>query len=167
MSQQNVEIVRRSMEPYDGVNVMPAIRESLERFGPDPQPDVVLAQWANDPAFRHMHPEIEWDVTATGAFGTVARGPRELALWWADWVEAWESYVYRVREHRDLGDWVLTAADIRARGPGGIPLEMRTYELRQVRDGKVARYRVFLSEAEALEAAGLSEQDAQAHWRSM
>jgi|SRR5690349_15236594 len=157
MSQENVDLVRQQMQPYDGVDVMPAIRASLERFGPDPQPEVVLAQWAEDPAWRHMHPEIEWDVTATGAFGTVVRGPREVALWWADWVEAWESYAYQVREYRDLGEWVLTASDIRARGRGGIPVEMRTFELRQVRDGKVARYRGFLSEAEALESAGLTE----------
>jgi hypothetical protein len=106
MSQKNVEIVRRSMQPYDGVDVMPAIRASLERFGPDPQPGVVLAQWA----------EIELEVTATGAFGASEHG-----------------------------------------GRGGIPVEMRTFELRQVRDGKVARYRGFLSEAEALESADLTE----------
>jgi hypothetical protein len=157
MSQENVEVVRRLNTPHEGEDVIPLIRESLERFGPYPQPDTVLAEWAKDPGWQHMHPEIEWDVSATGVFGTVAHGPRELALWWADWAEAWDSYVYRISEYRDLGDWVLTLTDVRARGRGGIPVEMRTFELYQARDAKVARYRAFLSEQEALEAAGLSE----------
>jgi hypothetical protein len=138
------------------------IRESLERFGPDPQPEAVLAEWRDDPGWQYGHPEIEWDVRATGAFGTVAHGPREVALWWADWVEAWDSYVYRISEYRDLGDWVLTPTDVKARGRGGIPVEMRVFQLWQVRDGKVAALRAFLSEREALEAVGLSEQDAHA-----
>jgi ketosteroid isomerase-like protein len=83
-------------------------------------------------------------------------------LWWADWAETWDSYVYRISEYRDLGDWVLTLTDVRARGRGGIPVEMRTFELWQPRDGKIARYRAFLTEQEALEAVGLSEQDAHA-----
>jgi hypothetical protein len=34
---------------------------------------------------------------------------------------------------------------------------MRTFEIRKVREGKVAVVKVFLTEAEALEAAGLSD----------
>jgi ketosteroid isomerase-like protein len=83
-------------------------------------------------------------------------------LWWAEWAGVWESYVYRNSAYRDLGDWVLTPTDVRARGRGGIPVEMRVLQLWQVRDGKVAALRVFLSEREALEALGLSEQDAHA-----
>ncbi len=149
-----MDVVRRFNTHYEGQNVVPLFRAGAERLGPDPQPDAVLAFWAEDPAYRNMHPEIEWDVTATGAFGTVAHGPRELALWWTDWSQAWESYVYRIIERRDLGDWILTRSDVRARGRGGIPVEMRTFELWQVRDGKIAVYRAFLSEQEALEAAG-------------
>jgi ketosteroid isomerase-like protein len=156
MSRENVEIVRHFNTPYEGQNVVPVFRAGAERLGPDPQPDTLLAEWAKDPAYQHMHPEIEWDVTATGAFGTVAHGARELALWWTDWSQAWESYVYRIIEYRDLGDWILTRSAVRARGRG-IPVEMLTFELWQVRDGKIAIYRAFLSEQEALEAVGLSD----------
>ena len=47
--------------------------------------------------------------------------------------------------------------DIEARGPKGIPLEMRLFQIWKVRDSKVAGFRAFLNESEALEAAGLSD----------
>jgi hypothetical protein len=99
MSQENVEIVRRLNAPYEGENVVPLIRDMVERLGPDPRADSVLAGWAEDPAWQHAHPEIEWDVRAAGAFGTIAHGPRQLTLWWAEWIEVWESYIYRNSEY--------------------------------------------------------------------
>ena len=157
MSEENVEIVRGLNEPYEGEDVAPIIRESVDRFGPDPDPNTVLAEWAKDPAWCHIHPDIEWDMTGAGAVGVTANGPKEVALFWADWIEAWKSYVYRVVEYRDLGDWVLTPIDVRASGPEGIPVEMRLFQIWRVRDGKVAAQRAFLSEQAALEAAELSE----------
>jgi ketosteroid isomerase-like protein len=158
MSQADVEVVRRISEPYDGQDLVPVMREGVERLSPEYKPDAILAAWADDPAYQWMHQDIEWDASATGMSAT-AHGPRELALWWADWVEAWESYIYRQLEYRDLGDWVLVPADVRARGRGGIAVEMRTFQLYQVREGKVAVYRAFLSEQEALEAAGAAQQE--------
>ena len=66
-----------------------------------------------------------------------------------------ESYVYEMREYRDLGDWVLTVNDLRLRGREGLPLEARAAQLWKVRDGRIAIVRVFLSEAQALKAASL------------
>jgi ketosteroid isomerase-like protein len=105
---------------------------------------------------QHLHSDIEWHTSATGAIGTVARGAEEVGDWWADWVRAWESYVFRsTGEYRDLGAWVLAPVDVSARGRAGIPVEVRVFELFRLRDGKIAAYRAFLSEQEALEAAGL------------
>ena len=157
MSQENVEIVRRFNEPHDGEDIIPLLRAGVELVGPDPEPEAVLAFWAEDPGWRYVHPEIEWDVAATGPVGATASGPVEVARWWADWSETWESYVYRMVEYRDLGDWVLAPADVRAKGRGGIPVEMRTFQIFRVSDGKISTMRAFLSEQEALEAAGLSD----------
>jgi ketosteroid isomerase-like protein len=156
MSQADVEVMRRFTGPYEGEDALPAIRESLERFGPDPQPEVVLARWAEDPGWQHVHPEIEWDTSATGAFGSVARGPTEVARWWREWTETWETYVYRTVSFRDLGEWVLSPANVQARSRDGISVEMMVFQVWQVRDGKVALMRGFLSENDALEAVGLS-----------
>jgi len=38
---------------------------------------------------------------------------------------------------------------------GGIPVELRVFEMYRLRDGKIGAYRSFLSEREALEAVGL------------
>jgi hypothetical protein len=69
----------------------------------------------------------------------------------------WESYVYEMREYRDLGDWVLTVNDARARGRGGIPVETRAVQLWQLEGGKIVTVRLFGSEDEALKAVGLKE----------
>ena len=45
----------------------------------------------------------------------------------------------------------------KARGRDGIVVEMRTFQLYRVREGKLAVYRVYLSEQEALKAVGLAE----------
>jgi ketosteroid isomerase-like protein len=157
MSEENVEVVRRFNEGYDGEDVIPALRAAVERFVPEPDRATVLAAWADDPSWRHVHPEIDWDVSGAGAFGTAVKGPVEVAAWWVDWLETWESYVYRVVEYRALGDWVLVPSDVSARGRTGIPVEMRIFQIFSVRDGKVDACRVFLTEPEALEAAALRE----------
>ena len=156
MSQENVEVVRRVLTPYDGQDMLPALRAGLERLGSDPSPEAVLAVWADDPGWRHMHPDIEWDSQQVMGMRT-AHGPQELVEWWAEWVEVWRSYVYRILEYRDLGDWVMTPQHVSAVGRDEIPLEMKNAQLWQVRDGKVARVRVFFSEQEALDAVEQKE----------
>ena len=157
MSRENVEVVRAFNAPGEGEDLAPVIREALARLGPHPQPEAVLAGWAEDPAWQHVHPDIEWDASALGALGTVAHGPREVVEWWTDGVNAWESYVYRTLSYRDLGRWVLQPVHVQARSREGASVEMVVFQLWLVRDGRIAVYRAFLSEREALEAAGLSE----------
>ena len=157
MSWENVELVRAHLEPYDGEDIIPTIRTYVERLGPAPEPEAVLALWAEDPGWRHVHPECEWEVAGGGPLDTKVAGPTGVARWWAEWTEVWESYVYRVVEYRDLGEWVLALVDVRARGRGGIPVETRTFEIRGFREGQVAVCRVFSSEPDALKAAGLLE----------
>ncbi|MDX6673676.1 MAG: SnoaL-like domain [Solirubrobacteraceae bacterium] len=157
MSQENVDIVRRFNEPSEGDNLVPVIRGAVEQLGPDATPEAILAWWVEHPGWRYAHPDIEWDISATGAVGAAIRSPRELAAWWADWIEVWDSYIYRMLSYRDLGDWVLTPTQIRAHGRDGITVEMDVFQMWQVRDGKVVALRAFLSEREALEAVGLRD----------
>jgi ketosteroid isomerase-like protein len=155
MSQENVDVVRR-WHAYEGKNAVPPMRKAVERLGPDPEPEAVLALWAEDPSWGHAAPDIEWDERpgSDGQCGAWAGRSRQL---WAEWVETWESYVFRCSDYRDLGNWVLAPVEVQAQGRDGMEIEMRAFEIMQVRDGKVAAYRSFLSEQEALEAAGLRE----------
>ena len=156
MSQEDVEVVRRCLTPRENEDLVPWMRELVERLGPDFPREAVLAYWAQDPALQHVHPDIEWDAPL-GGLSTLARGPREWTLWMADWLEMWESYMHSVVEYRDLGDWVLVPMDVRARGLMGVAVETRAFQIYQVRDGNVAVIRVFRTERKALEAAELGE----------
>jgi hypothetical protein len=155
MSAEHVEIVRRFLAPHDGEDILPRIRALLERFGPDPRAEAVLAGWAEDPGWRFAHPDLRWDTSATG-MGSLACGPREVVLSWSDWVEGWTRYVYRIVQYRDLGDSVLTIADVEAMARG-LPVEMKSFQVWEVRDGKVSAMRAFLSEQQALNAVGLEK----------
>ena len=156
MSERSVEVVRCFNEPHESENVIPWIQAALERVGPDPDAATVLSVWADDPGWRYGHPEIEWDVSGVGAVGAAARGARDVAVWWADWVETWRSYIYRMVEYRDLGEWILTPVDVRAEGREGISVDMRIFQIWRVQGGQIRAMRAFLSEREALEAAGSS-----------
>ena len=149
-------MVRRFYAPIQGENLVPRMQEAVERVGPDPQTEAVVVFWAEDPAWQHVHPDVEWDTSGSGGAPT-ARGAKEVGAFWTEWLEAWESYVFRPTVYRDLGDWVLVETEARAQGRGGIPVAMRVFELYQVRDGKIVVYRSFFSEQEALEAAGIEE----------
>jgi SnoaL-like domain len=153
MSPENVEVVRHATQPYDGEDLVPLVTKWVDSFDWSDR-DAVAAAVAEDADARHLHPDIEWDA---GQLTVPVRGLYGVAHYWADWVADWESYVYRVKEYRDLGSWVLTLADLKAVGRGGIRVEMQSFQMWQVRDGKVSVMRGFLSEAEALEAVGLRE----------
>jgi len=77
-----VEIVRLATEPHNGEDMVPLIREGLERVADWSDTDAVVAAWGQDANVRPMHPEVEWDASAIGVFG-VAHGIYGLALFWA------------------------------------------------------------------------------------
>ena len=151
MSQESVDVVRSINEPYEGRDVIPGMRAAVEQLGFDADPEASLAYWAQDPLLRHVHPEVEWDAPLPGV--STAHGAADLLRWWGEWLDAWESYTVRVLAYQDLGDWVMTTNDIRARGRDGIELGITNYQLWQVRDEKVVRVRIFFDESSAFAAA--------------
>lgn len=153
MSSEAVEIVRSYNEGHLRVDLVPLIREFAERH--DPAEDHDFEAWIQEhPLNRSLHPEIEWDVSAGGMFRTY-RGLKALGEFWVEWVENWESYIVESIEYRDLGeDWVLTPVEVKAQGRNtGVSVQMRVFEVWQVRDGKIILMKACLSEAEALETA--------------
>jgi hypothetical protein len=64
---------------------------------------------------------------------------------------------------RDLGDVTVAAVHLRGQGAGGdTPTEATEWHAVRWRDGKCVWWRTFSTWDEALEAVGLSEQDAHA-----
>ena len=85
-------------------------------------------------------------------------GHEGMRRWWENWFSAFPDYAIEVVEKRDLGDLVL--ASLRALGHGAgsdLPFEDLVWHMSRWRNGKVVWWKVFATEAEALEAVGLWE----------
>jgi ketosteroid isomerase-like protein len=138
MSQENVEIVRRI---YRG-------------FG-DGTMDVQL--W-------HSDAELRPAVFGGGMLeGATYRGHEGVAEFLAMQADTWESVIAEPMKIRDLGTYLLVETRIQAVGrASGIHLSDVTWNVFEIRKGKVVRLLAFTEQQKALEAVGLSEQDAHA-----
>ena len=134
MSQENVEIVQRALEA------------STRR---------------DDKAtFALYDPEVEIYGQVDGA---TYRGLTGVRTYFRDWFAAWRDFSIDAEEWIDAGEDVIAALHLRAWGrQSGVPVEERVWHVWTLRDGRLWRLRIFATKAEALEAVGLSEQDARA-----
>jgi ketosteroid isomerase-like protein len=133
MSQENVEIVRRSLVAYSGGD----IEEMLTYIDPEGE----------------LHSAI-----IGGAEGNVYRGHDGFRRWFAETQAAFVELRTDLTEFRDLGDRVVGFGNIHAHGrESDLELDSPTGWVFTVRNGKVVKAEGFLSRAQALEAAGLSE----------
>jgi ketosteroid isomerase-like protein len=136
MSQENVEAVQRAVEAWNA--------DDLDAFLAELDADV---EW--QPA---IEPGLEGRATTYRGHN----GARK--VWTEDRGEGWERLTNRPQEFRDLGESVLVLGhlDLTARTTG-IEFSQEVGEVFDFRAGKIVRVRDFLTHAEALEAAGLSE----------
>jgi ketosteroid isomerase-like protein len=75
------------------------------------------------------------------------------------WVDAFDDFRFEPEEVIDLGDTLLITVRWSAHGSGsGVPMSGRLFQLITQRCGLVQKQEDFTDRAEALEAAGLSEQ---------
>jgi ketosteroid isomerase-like protein len=138
MSQENLDLARRCAQAWNDRNwsTLPDL------FDPDFKFD--LSRNIFNPAVYHGHAGIEQ---------------------WASAVEdVWDDFQGVFTELIDVGDTVVAGFTIRGKGKeSGAMVEMKIFSVWTFRDSKVVRivggYR---DRSEALEAAGLSEQDAHA-----
>jgi hypothetical protein len=84
--------------------------------------------------------------------------------WWAEHNDVWEEFTLEIVEVVECAqDRVITVTAVRGRGKGsGISIEGTGAVLWKLRENKVLSARLFQSREDALEAVGLSEQDAHA-----
>ena len=83
--------------------------------------------------------------------------------WWESLLDAFPDFTVEAVEVRELGN--VTVAGLRTRGHGATsdaPFDTAVWQAAEWRHGKCIRWRMFDSQDEALEAVGLSEQDAHA-----
>jgi len=92
------------------------------------------------------------------AFEGGYHGHEGVIRWWNSVLEIFPDYTLEVEEPRDLGDVTLTRFLARGHAAGSnTPLVDPAWIAGRWRDGKCLWWRICSTEAEALEAVGLSE----------
>jgi ketosteroid isomerase-like protein len=133
MSQENVELAHRAFDAFN--------QRDLDAFLAFMDPDVELKT-------RFM--EVEGDAYFRGHSGV-----RE---WWEALLAVFPDFRVEVLEVRDFGDRVIVGVRVHGHGlDSGVPIDEKLWMASRVRDGRVTWWRNFVSEGEALEAAGLRE----------
>ena len=144
MSQENVEVWRANIEGQ------------LAELTADTSPEATIPKMA-----EIWDPEIELDATEAPvlALNRVHRGADSVRRFWQEWFAAWETL--RVDyELVDAGEErVVMLMDLKLRGRStGIEMPFGRFAwVGTFRDGLVVHLKLYMSQSEALEAAGLSE----------
>ena len=111
-----------------------------------------------------IDPDIEWDLSAYPLvdWPDHGKGRQELLKQVTQYVAGWVGHHQEVRELIDAGDDVVAVVHETARmRESGATLDRDLIFVFTLREGRAVRWRVFETKEDALEAVGLSEQDAQ------
>jgi hypothetical protein len=112
-----------------------------------------------------LDPGIEWDSSELPILDIsgVSRGIPSVRQFWREWLAAWETVQFEY-ELVDAGDSVVALIDQWMRGRStGMDVPLGKYaQVYTFRGGVVVHWKAYMSQSDALEAAGLSEQDAHA-----
>ena len=129
MSQENVEIVRASLEAGDRQAALA-----------DTRADLVWVVAKEHPNSRTLH------------------GHEEIVGYFDEWDEMLEDIRFEVTDYRQAGERVVATGTVRGRGKGGgTPVEVPLALVYVFEDDGIVRVEEYLDPDEALEAAGLRE----------
>ena len=141
MSQENVELVRRAFERW---------RAGIERDDPGAVFETGLPS-----------DDFEFVLEAGAEFEgrSVWRGREGFVDWFRTWTGEFEDWSLEDERLIDAGsDRVVALTRQSATGKGsGVPVELNIGAVFELEGGRIIRMRNYLTHAEALEAAGLSE----------
>jgi ketosteroid isomerase-like protein len=110
-----------------------------------------------DGALALMDEDVE-SISRIVAIEGALRGHDGYRRWWDAWFGTFPDYRIEIVEMQDHGDVVIGAFRAVGHGVGSeLPFEDIAWNTSRWRKGKCVWWRVCLTEAEALQAAGLSE----------
>jgi ketosteroid isomerase-like protein len=128
MSQEDLEIVRRTIEAFN--------RDGVEA------------------AIEYLGVDIDWVAPPEWLEESVYRGHEGIRRIAAQWTENFDQYRLSIEELIDVGDRVLALLVQRGRiKESGDPIEQRIGHVWEVRDGKGVHVEVYFSWEQACEAA--------------
>ena len=131
MSRENVEVVRRA-----------------------------IAAFASEGTSAPLEGLVAEDVELRPAFevvgGTVYVGREGTERFMREWTEAFDDWTFEAEELFEAGDAVAARMRQSARGKGsGAPVGLEFGAVFRLRDGLIVRIELYMTSADALEAAGL------------
>jgi ketosteroid isomerase-like protein len=133
VSEENIEVVRRAFDAYNGGD----IEGALETWAPD-----AVWDWSNSRGFD------------AGVF----RGRDEIRAFWRERLAAFEKIRFEIVDLLEVEDGLVIVENIGyVRGRDGIEAEARSAWLIGCRDGELIWLTLYQTRQEALEAAGLSD----------
>ena len=108
-----------------------------------------------------IHPDYEFVPIMASLEGRVYKGADGVHQWLSDMSDHWEYFECCPEEFHDLGDRVIAFGHWRARGlASGVEVDGQPASwVGWVRDDLLCRWRTFTDRNEALEAAGVTEQE--------
>jgi ketosteroid isomerase-like protein len=135
MSEENVEILRRALEAWNAADL-----------------DAILELY---------DPEIELDWSRSrGLEAGIYRGRQAVRGFWSSLFETFDRVAVFPHEFIESGEHVVVPNRARFWGRDGVVVEAENVLVWTLRHGRIIRHRLYQERAEALEAVGLSDQDA-------
>jgi ketosteroid isomerase-like protein len=140
MSQENVELVRRQERAHNERDI-----------------NAMLAG---------VHPDVE--IELIGGFADVMgqrtfSGPEGIRRFFTDWFATFKTVSINHEKLLEAGEDIVVLSKLQATVEGSdIPVELPIGSVYSFRDGKISRFASYYDPHEALEAVGLSVQDAHA-----
>ncbi len=143
MSEENVETWRANIEGQ------------LAELAAGTSPEATIPKMA-----ELWDPDVELDATEAAVLdlNAVYRGADAVRQFWQEWFSAWETLRFDY-ELVDAGERVLMLLDMQMRGRStGIEMPFGKFAwVGTFRDGLLVSVKLYMSQSEALEAAGLRE----------
>ena len=136
MSQENIEVVRRSQEAWNAGD--------LDAFASVSPPDA------------------EWVIAEENPNARTLRGRDEIIAYLRDWADTVPGLRYEVAERIDAGDVVVSIGTVAGRVGDGPEIRVKLAIVSYFKGGIPVRTEEYLDPGKALEAVRLSEQDAHA-----
>lgn len=137
MSEQNVEIVRRSLRAF--------LENDFEAWFAATDPGCKLYPRPEEPGVRECYEG--WD---------------EILEYLVNWYSGWEEYTAEPERFIDAGDWVVVELNEVGVAESGMRIEQRFAHAVKIEGDKGVESRMFGPVEEAFEALGLSEQETHA-----
>ena len=136
MSQENVKLVQAAIEAYN------------------------RQDW--DAAFQDAAPGFQVDMSRGLGLMKGVYGLEQIRRVLVDFGEHWEAVWIELHEFIEAGDLLVVPQTTHGEGRDGIEVVSRPTLVWTIRDGAIERVSMYQERQDALEAVGLSEQDAHA-----